>query len=120
MRNHNWYVWILLGLILVVLAGCSAHKKEQEEELLKAGVCNSFTVGSVRLDIKGNPNDSFKQTLMCGGQRVASCTATIQAGQNTASCTDGPNPVPNGARSCTTQVGNNNSPAAAVQSSGCG
>ncbi len=118
--NNRLYLGSLLALILVVMVGCSIHKKEQQEELINAGVCNSFTVGSVRLDIRGNPNDSFKQTLMCGGQRVASCTATIQAGQNTASCTDGPNPVRNGARSCTTQVGNNNSPAAAVQSSGCG
>lgn len=107
----------LSAILLALTVGCT-DEKERKGEI----ACNSNnTRGTVSLTINGNPNDSFQISLICGGQTVTQCTATIPAGQASASCNAGPNPVPNGGvRRCPVGPGNNNSPAAAVQTSGCG
>ncbi len=113
----NQIVITLGAIILALTVGCTDEKEKKV-----ATVCNSNnTSGTVSLTITGNPNDSFRISLICGGQTVTQCTATIPARQARASCNAGPNPVPNGGvRSCPVGPGNNNSPAAAVQTSGCG
>lgn len=126
MRKHC--VELALLPLLVLGSGCEQSGEQPPEKTegqipgTAAVVCDSTTMqGTVSLTITGNPGDSFRITYLCGGQQVTGCTATIGPGQNTASCNAGPTPVPNGgARTCPVGPGNNNSPAAAVQTSGCG
>lgn len=118
---------IMCAAVLMVCTGCERKEQDQDKAEVQppgtaAAVCdNSTMLGNVSLTITGNPGDSFRIAFLCDGQQVVECTATIAAGQNTAQCSAGPAPVPNGgARTCPVGPGNNNSPAAAVQTSGCG
>jgi|GEM_PF-1822479 len=110
---------------LLALSACGEKKTEEPTDgdggTPNPTVCNSNTTrGVVRLDIAGNPDDEFRIIMKCGDQEVTRCSATIAAGQNTASCTK-QGPVPNGGnRSCTIGPANGNSPAARVTASGCG
>lgn len=110
---------------LLALSACGGDKAEEPTDgdggTPNPTVCNSkTTLGTVRLDIAGNANDSFRIIMKCGTQEVTRCTATVAAGQATASCTN-QGPVPNGGnRSCTVGPGNGNSAAARVTAQMCG
>jgi hypothetical protein len=120
MRNTS-IAMTLAAAILALCAGCAKQEQPHEEAQLPQVLCDPATMrGTVALDIKGNPGDSFRISYRCGNDVVAQCTATIAVGANTATCNSGPNPVPKGGvRTCPVGPGNNNSPAAAVQNSGC-
>lgn len=126
--SQRTQVLTLCAVILTLGGGCErqepAQGKAEEQQMpgTAALICDSTTMlGTASLTITGNPGDAFQISYLCDGQLVSQCTATIAAGQNTASCNTGQNPVPNGGtRTCPVGPGNNNSPAAAVQTSGCG
>lgn len=116
----------VLGLA-VAAAGCKPYweKGEKKMEPKPAAAqqqnCNPANMlGTVALQIAGAPNDSFRISLICGGQVVSSCTATVPAGGNAARCAAGPNPVPVGLFQCSVGPGNANTAAARVVASGCG
>ncbi len=50
--------------------------------------CSKDTLGGVNILIRGNPGQSHSAALKCDDIVVASCTATIANGQNSAFCKD--------------------------------
>lgn len=85
--------------------------------------------GAVSLTMEGHRNDSFRVSMVCAGEVVAECTATvgiddITPGEviGTASCHDGPNPIPNESENgrCQLSPANGNSDVAKARTWGCG
>ena len=84
-----------------------------------ASGCGTDTKGVVKLEIAGEPGDSFRVYLRCGDDNVSKCTARINPGSATASCEDGPNTFTVGEYRCSTKPLIGNSPKAKVISAVC-
>lgn len=122
MPAHQMQIGALAALCLLA-SSCDPYKEPEKDEPKEVAPqqCNPATMlGTVALQIAGNPNDTFRVSLVCAGQVVSSCTATVPAGGNAARCNAGPNPVPVGAFQCLVGPGNANTAAARVVASGCG
>ncbi len=85
--------------------------------------------GAVSLTMEGHRYDTFRVSMVCAGEVVAECTATVDIGDippgeviGTASCHDGPNPIPNESDEgrCQLSPGNGNSDDAKALTWGCG
>jgi len=121
--NRSFSAVSILVLLLSACAPSAGEWGEEtefvNEELAASTGCVPGYVGTVGLEISGNPGDAFRISLTCDGSTVATCSAVIVAGATAASCLKGPEGVVEGPVRCVTQPGNGNSAAANIDSSAC-